>query len=203
MPKPDGSLYWYEKERLNEEAAPKAEKRKAKASPVEPVSIKSETAEESEAIHPRDYGKEKAKAGRRPGSGRLKATPETIEKILAGIRRGLTQDKALILAGISRQAMHRWKKANPALQQKFDEAETEAEALLVDAIVTATSTDWKAANWLLERRHQWIATSRQELTGKDGGPQLTIAKTLVGTMGVQGDAKSDKGGKVVPMEKAS
>lgn len=203
MPKPDGTLYWYERERLSEKAEPKKAKPAAKAvKKAKPVGVAKEqeqAAYHAPVIHPTEFGKPVGKAGRKPGSGRLKATPEVIQKILANISRGLTQEKALILAGISRQAMHRWKKANPVLQQKFDEAEAEAEAKLVDTIVTATSTDWKAANWLLERRHAWAAVTKTELTGKNGGPvqSLSIAKQLVGSMSTKADPAAKR---VQPVE---
>lgn len=235
MPKPDGSLYWYERERLNEEAAPKVEKKKAKVKKAvsleTPVSVKSETAsdlsqkecqtcdESSNGVSPIGPVPIKKRSGPVPGQSkhplmpnkggrptvRVKATPEMVAGICDSIRGGLSIESSCVLHGITRAGIDKWRKLNPSVNAQFEKAESDFENDMVSKLKGFASNDGKWAAWLLERRMsgRWAQVSKQELTGKDGGPQLTIAKTLVGTMGVQGDAKDAKGGKVVPMERAS
>ena len=56
---------------------------------------------------------------------------------------------------------------------KRAEAEFEGECLGV--VQAAAPKSWQAAAWLLERRFDYKATQRTEMTGKDGGPVATTS----------------------------
>jgi hypothetical protein len=114
-----------------------------------------------------------------PGGRPSKATPETMEKVLDGIKAGLSYEGACGLARISWNTFNNWKKkGETATSGKFfqflrelEYAEAIAEAELLKRI--KKDPDTKYACWLLERRHpnRWGKTDKvkQELTGKDGG----------------------------------
>ncbi len=67
---------------------------------------------------------------------------------------------------------------------KRAEAEFEGECLGV--VQAAAPKSWQAAAWLLERRFDYKATQRTEISGKNGGPiQSSISKemfVLIGKM---------------------
>lgn len=105
----------------------------------------------------------------------LKASPERIAAIRDSIRKGLTIDKACILHGVHRSMLEKWKKANESILQLFEQAELANEEELIGFVRNAAPEDYKAAAWLLERRHQWILATRSEHTGKDGGPMQVLA----------------------------
>lgn len=123
--------------------------------------------------------------GPRPNA-RIKATPETIRAVLAGIESGLTADKAIMLAGISEPALERWKKTNATLSQLFKQAELKIEQELIGFVRAASRKDWKAGAWLLERRFQWEQRTKTELTGK-GGAALTVSQQLFASVAGGGD----------------
>ncbi len=112
----------------------------------------------------------------------LKATKELIESIRASVRQGLSIDKSCILHGVTSAALDKWKKANADIMEGFRQAELEGETELVKIIRDAAPKDWKAANWLLERRHEWEQRSRTELTGKDGGPIMSVSQQLLASV---------------------
>lgn len=131
----------------------------------------------------RDRGARIIKA--RPGA-RLKATPEVIKKVLDAVEKGLPVDKAIMFSGVTEQALDRWKKANDSLLHLFRVAELKVEIELIGFVRNACPKDWKAANWLLERRFQWEQRTRAEVTGKDGAP-LTVSHQLFASLAGAGD----------------
>lgn len=129
----------------------------------------------------------------RPG-GSMKASADLVRRILKSIDGGLTIEKAIIKCGVSVDMVDRWKRSNATLCQLFLQAELEQEEKLVGYIKKAAPTEWKAANWLLERRHQWLQQLRNELTGKDGGALqvVTLHKSLLSVVGgAPGKGKAD------------
>lgn len=124
----------------------------------------------------------------------LKAKPELIKAICDTIAKGMTIDKSCILHGVHRSMLDKWKKANSGILHLFEEAELKSENELVDIIRAAAPGDWKAANWLLERRHSWEQRTRAELTGKDGAAlaAVTIHQQLLASVAGSGDKETKK-----------
>ncbi len=97
------------------------------------------------------------------------------EKIIKGIRLGLTYDRAAQLAGIHKSTFYMWKrkglqKKAPLYIKFIDElkkAEVEGEAAAISHIVKAAQEGtWTAAAWLLERRFpdRWARIQKLEIT---------------------------------------
>lgn len=171
MPRPDGVLYNFEKAALKPKAEPLPGKRKTgsriKLGPTVAAPV-------SAAVEPGKPG--------RPSVPK-KLSPQIIETILNKIEQGLPQESALVLAGISRQAVDVWRKRNPLLQLRFEQAECKFEERLLANINVFAGTDMKAAAWLLERRlPRWAPMTKTELTGKDGGPVLTLSQQLLASV---------------------
>jgi len=111
-----------------------------------------------------------------------KFTPETIEKILAGISEGLPYDTACALANCDYTTFRKWmqaaesENAGQALIDFFDnvkKAEAKAEEIHIQNIKKASDSGaWQAGAWILERRYpeKWgrVERLKQELTGKNG-----------------------------------
>jgi hypothetical protein len=242
MPKPDGTLYWYEKARIEEQTAPKKAKPKVSSksgkrrlSPAsdqnravlsEPVGVTKplhletsaevssqkqvsdcDSADSSNVVSINGGEPIRKKSGPKPGLSnhplmppkgkagrpvvRIKATPALIAGICESIKGGLSIESSCILHGITRTGVDRWRKINPAVNSQFEKAEVQFEADLVGKMKGFASNDVKAASWLLERRlsRSWAQVSKNELTGKDGGPvkSLSLAKEMVGGMGAKVD----------------
>jgi len=92
---------------------------------------------------------------------------ETIDRVLEGIRQGLSYAQAAAYAGISYSTLNRWRiigqqeDAEPEFRKfwkAFQQANGEASFRLLGNINDAANRgDWKAAGWILERRfpEQW------------------------------------------------
>jgi alpha-galactosidase/6-phospho-beta-glucosidase family protein len=97
---------------------------------------------------------------------RTKCTKQTIERVAAGLRLGMTHELAAQYGGISHNAFYRYLKlgSQPDAQKcyrdfceaiKAAEADNAARCLL--AIDDAASDgSWQAAAWMLERRHRYV-----------------------------------------------
>ena len=116
------------------------------------------------------------KKGGNPG----KSDPERMQKILDGIKAGLSYEGACGLARVSYNTFNRWRqwgeKGTSEKFRKFCEelsyAEAVAEAEQLKKI--KKDPDTKYACWILERRHpdRWGKKEqvKQEISGPDGGP---------------------------------
>lgn len=111
-------------------------------------------------------------AMREPGRP-TKLTPDTVEKVCEGIRLRMTHKLAAMRAGICEKTFYIWISEGEQAQQKdldgqelsqresatlhFLQAVTRAvadgQAALLAAVHTAARTDWRAAAFILERRH--------------------------------------------------
>lgn len=119
---------------------------------------------------------EKAK---HPGGRPRKDSPDIMEKVLDGIKAGLSYEGACGLARVSYRTFLRWRTAGENNKTgkysqfclELEYAEAIAEAELLKRI--KKDPDTKYACWLLERRHpnRWGRQDKvkQEVTGKDGG----------------------------------
>lgn len=101
---------------------------------------------------------------------------DATDKLLAGLRLGMTRRAASGYAGFGKSTLYRMLANDPdgTLGTEIEKAEAEAEATY-SAIVAQAAADpknWTAAAWWLERRHpaDYAKRERVEMTGKDGGP---------------------------------
>ena len=105
-----------------------------------------------------------------------KLTQEKIEKICARLVEGVSHEAASEAAGIHRKTLYNWlKKAKEAdaselhlqLADEVREAPALAEAHLVTvmrrAAIEGGSGDWRAAAWLLARRHPDRWSEKREI----------------------------------------
>jgi len=113
-------------------------------------------------------------------------TPERRIRLLNGIREGLPLKQSAMLAGISYESLNRWRIAGEAEDarpefrhfcQSLRQAQAVAMQRLVGRIQTASRDDWKAAAWLLERRHaeEFCRPQRLEHSGPGGMPITTVS----------------------------
>jgi hypothetical protein len=198
MPRIDGRLYPSEVAALKAEA----ERDKPKAKRGRPPKVKPEAIPEAKPERPEGAGSRGPVArvagilaaaadelkprdalgvfSGKAGAVRLKVSAEVIEGIAAEIRSGMPIDKSCILHGISRAYYEKWKAANPAIFAYLEQAELEHESKLVKIVAEAAPKDWKAGNWLLERRHAWIAPQRTDpAVAALAGGIATLHKSLL------------------------
>ena len=105
---------------------------------------------------------------------RSKLTPEVQAAICDAIRAGATYEAAANAAGIAYSTFGEWRNDPRPKYLAFSEAvrAAEAEGLLenVRRIREAGRRDWRAAAWLLERRHKKAYGQQVAITGEEGGP---------------------------------
>ncbi len=108
-----------------------------------------------------------------------KFNPELLDTICKGVRLGLSYERAAENAGVGRTILHRWMTAEAAGDLRFRgvtdalaKARAEGETRLLARVIKAGEEDWRAAAWILERRHpeQYARMERREVSGPDGGP---------------------------------
>lgn len=137
-----------------------------------------------------------------------KFTRETVNRLLKGIRLGMTYEHACMFAGVSYDVFNRWRKGTfprnldddqKQLKGEFREALTRAEGDMVARTFgliqqAAVQGDWRAATWIMERRYPSIyGKNVMEHVGKDGGPiQISpearkIAEKLAESLGIEPD----------------
>lgn len=101
-------------------------------------------------------------------------TTEDIEKLLAGLRLGMTRRAAASHAGFSKTTLYRMLEndADGTLVTEIEKAEAHAEGTYTGIIAAASEKNWQAAAWWLERRHpqDYAKRERVEMSGPDGGP---------------------------------
>lgn len=104
--------------------------------------------------------------------------------LLSGIEEGLPLKQAAMLAGICYETLNRWRKkgesesAPPEFRhfcQALQRSEAVAMQRLVSQVSKAGNTDWRAAAWILERRHpdEFGKAEKIEHTGKGGNSLIT------------------------------
>ena len=104
-------------------------------------------------------------------------TQEKAELVIEAVRRGLTLKLAASCAGVSYDTLNRWrikgcKEPDSEYCQfciSLEQALGEAALSMVDCISKAAQTDWKAATWLLSRRHpdQFSESKQPEASSLD------------------------------------
>ncbi len=132
---------------------------------------------------------QKSLAPRQP----LKYTQAIAEIIVNAISRGASQALAAYAAGLGKNTVANWvtwgeEELEIELEGSvlapfvvaYRKAEYEAASTWIERITTAMAADWRAAAWLLERRHpKDFGKGRVEVTGPEGGPVEIRAEGLV------------------------
>lgn len=91
--------------------------------------------------------------GKHKGGRPTKRTPDRETLLLAAIAKGIPYKVACKLGCVGFTTFNDWRHSNPLFNEKVEMAEGVAIARNVALIQKAASKDWKAAAWLLERRH--------------------------------------------------
>ncbi len=124
-------------------------------------------------------GKSKQKktvARARKSGRRTKKNQATLDGILEAIRAGITFERAADLHRVSRAAVYKWRLDDPEFDKDVLEAVVYSEAILVQRINDKSVDDWKAAAWMLERRHPEQYSQRREIdvtvTKSDGRDEV-------------------------------
>lgn len=108
-------------------------------------------------------------------------TPKREARLMDAVKKGMPLKQAAMLAGMSYETLNRWRiqgeaENAPTEFRHFWQALRKSQALAMQSLVgrirTASVTDWKAAAWLLERRHpdEFCRPQRLEHSGPGGGP---------------------------------
>ena len=142
-----------------------------------------------------------------------KLTDPTWARIKRSVELGNYAKTAAMAAGIGEQTYHRWRRQGAQDREegrrtrmaRFDEdleaAEAQAELhhlRLVTQAAAGTPTkpgDWKAAAWLLERKHpdKFARRTANELSGPNGGPiQMDPGQGLSGLLAAVRAADQDQ-----------
>lgn len=85
-------------------------------------------------------------------SKKPKKTKARIDLILENLRKGITKKAACSQAGIDRKTLYKWCETDKELAAEVEAAIDVSQSVLVNAVITAAFTDWRAAAWMLERR---------------------------------------------------
>ena len=88
--------------------------------------------------------------GQQGKAGRpTKYSPETVERLLAGLADGLSYKSACITAGIGVSTLADWREKYPELEVRMEEAREVARQKMLQRIKRASENDWRAAaEWL-------------------------------------------------------
>jgi len=99
----------------------------------------------------------------RKSGRRSKKNQATLDGIIEAIRIGITFERAADLHRVSRTTVYKWRLDDPEFDKDVLEAVVYSEAILVQRINDKTVDDWKAAAWMLERRHPEQYSQRREI----------------------------------------
>jgi hypothetical protein len=108
-----------------------------------------------------------------------KLSPAVLEKVCEGVRLGMSYERASARVGISDATLRNWVKrdeegvrAYAGVVEALQKARADGETRLLARIVKAAEEDWKAAAWILERRHpeSYARIERREVSGPNGDP---------------------------------
>jgi hypothetical protein len=114
-----------------------------------------------------------------------KRTPEIRERVLEGLRLGMSLDSASKYAGLHYDTLNEWRKADPDFSDAVEKARAVMEATMLALIQkSAVGGSWQAAAWKLERifpekygrKYQPLAmVTESESSDKQPGKVYTIA----------------------------
>ena len=103
----------------------------------------------------------KSGGGKRPKNKQeaIAMIEQYLGEVCKGIMLGMTITDACRAAGVDQSTFYRWmqkKDKDPDfafVEQRVDEARAKGQMLLVSRVVNHSKKDWRAAAWILERRH--------------------------------------------------
>ena len=100
---------------------------------------------------------------------------EIIDEICDCVKRGLTQEDARIIVGISKDTFYRWRNEHSDFSDKLEKANRHFKDENLAIIQRAAKKTWQAAAWLMERKffNEYAMRQRLEHSGTDGNP-LTV-----------------------------
>ena len=101
--------------------------------------------------------------GRKPKGFPLEEVKNSATKVAQFIKMGMTMTDSARAAGVNPRTLFSWMEKAKAGQEGYDEvneilenARAIGQAVLVQRVIKASEHDWKAAGWILERRHRDI-----------------------------------------------
>lgn len=110
-----------------------------------------------------------------PAGRKTKYTPEVADRIIDGLRMGLTDKDAAAWGGVSWDSFDNYCKKYPNFSDRVREARVQRTALWLGELRKAGRKDWRAIADLLDRcAPDYRKTQSHELTGEGGGPLNVI-----------------------------
>jgi hypothetical protein len=109
-----------------------------------------------------------------------KRTPDRERRLLDAVRAGNTLRASAAYAGVNEVTVERWSHRFADFAESLSRAIAESEIHLVALVRTASTSDWRAASWLLERRfpETWSQRARLEIDIRSRAEQLASAYGL-------------------------
>ena len=108
-----------------------------------------------------------------------KLTPEVQEAICDAIRHGATYWAAAESAGVSYAAFNEWRKDKRPKYIKFfnavQQANADGQLDLLAKLEQAGKNDWRAAAWILERRHRKDYGANVDVTTDNKPVNITVS----------------------------
>lgn len=133
------------------------------------------------------------------GGRPTKRTPERENLLLLAIAKGLPLKAACKLAGLGFTTFNGWREEDPFFAQKIEFAEAQAIERNLALIQRAALKDWKAAAWILERRHPDMFARPEVQLGQHVSVQVPsneviswLSKTLPSIENLARAASSDR-----------
>jgi hypothetical protein len=115
-----------------------------------------------------------------------KVTSEQHDRLLEGLRYGMTRRAAAAYAGFHHATLYRMIEADATLATAIEKAEGEAEAAYTKAVADAVPKNWAAAAWWLERRKH-MDYARRDRVDVTMDIRKEVEK-LAGDLGLDSDA---------------
>lgn len=83
----------------------------------------------------------------------MKYSQEIIDEICKYLKAGNNQHDSAVLAGISDETFHVWRREKPEFSEALKKAEYECKARNIAFIQKAAEKSWQASAWYLERKY--------------------------------------------------
>jgi hypothetical protein len=122
---------------------------------------------------------------KRPRGRPLTLSQQVIDDLVAGIRVGLSTNAAAARANVPDTTLRHWlavgeqhpDSIHGELVRAMANARATGELVLLAKIQRASESDWKAAAWILERRHpeSYARVNRHEVSGPTPGAPVALA----------------------------
>lgn len=103
---------------------------------------------------------------------KTKYTPDTVDRIIAAVRRGMSDLDACIIADICQDTFYTWLKERAEFSEAISRARADWKDSLVKKVEAHGEKDWRALAFLLERKcpQEFGAIQRLQHSGDGGGP---------------------------------